>query len=41
MVFKTRSHGGHGEADSTWVVSQYLPEQGTIEHTVFTTEWVG
>lgn len=40
-VFRTRSHGGHGEANSTWVVPEYLPEQGTIEYTVFTTERVG
>jgi hypothetical protein len=41
MVFKTRSHGGHDEADSTWIVSKYLPEEGTIEYTVFATERVG
>jgi len=40
MVFKTRSHGGRDEADSTWIVSKYLPEQSTIEYTVFTTERV-
>ena len=40
MVFKTRSPGGHREADSTWIVSKYLPEESTIEYTVFTTERV-
>ena len=39
MVFKAKSHhGGHGEPDSIWTVSKYLPEQAFIEYTVFTPE---
>jgi len=34
MVFKTRSHHGHGP-DFTWTVSKYNPDQACIEYTVF------
>jgi hypothetical protein len=37
MVFQTRSHHGQ-EADFTWTVSKYYPDQALIEYTVFAPE---
>ncbi len=36
MVFQTTTEYPGEEADKTWVVSKYVPEQAYIEYTVFT-----
>jgi hypothetical protein len=36
MVFQTATEYPEEEADKTWVVSKYVPDQAYIEYTVFT-----
>ncbi len=38
MVFKTTAHPSHEEPDYIWTLSKYLPEEASLEYTVFTPE---
>ncbi|MHC1782532.1 MAG: hypothetical protein AB9891_07195 [Anaerolineaceae bacterium] len=40
MLFQTSSTHGHAEADFTWLVSKYRPDEYLVEYTVFTPERV-